>query len=167
VAARLPAPTDPLGTQSRHPRSVPQTRLLPDHSPTTQLIVLAVVRLQQKSTPSTKSCRQQRKKNPQHRCPRSAGPLMLRRPAFLGQGICGVSMLRLQLVIFGMNFCGGSVAECGVEASVIVEHLDVSDDRPVSMCTCRERSSVHELVLQGAEEGFGHSVVPADPGAAD
>lgn len=45
VAARLPAPTDPLGTSSRHPRSVPETRLLPDHSPTTQLIVLAVVSL--------------------------------------------------------------------------------------------------------------------------
>lgn len=30
-------------TPSRHPRSSPQTRLLPDHPPTTQLIVLAVV----------------------------------------------------------------------------------------------------------------------------
>lgn len=43
LAARLPTAADPLGTTSRHARSVPQTRLLPHHPPTTRLIVLAVV----------------------------------------------------------------------------------------------------------------------------
>ena len=32
-------------------------------------------RLLQKSTPSTRSCRQRHRQNPQHRCPRSVGPL--------------------------------------------------------------------------------------------
>ncbi len=35
----------------------------------------SATRLPQKSTPSTRSCRQRHKENPQHRCPRSAGPL--------------------------------------------------------------------------------------------
>lgn len=43
VAARLPTPTDPLGTPGRHPRGVPQTRLLPRRPPTTPLIAHAVV----------------------------------------------------------------------------------------------------------------------------
>lgn len=44
VAARLPTSAHPMGTANRHPRSVPQTRLLPHHPPTTRLTVLAVVK---------------------------------------------------------------------------------------------------------------------------
>lgn len=47
VAARLPTSAHPMGTASRHPRSVPQTRPLPHHLPTTRLIESAVVRLRQ------------------------------------------------------------------------------------------------------------------------
>ena len=43
LAARLPTSTHPLGTQGRHPRSLPQTRLLPDHSPTTRRFALPSV----------------------------------------------------------------------------------------------------------------------------
>lgn len=39
----------------------------------------------QKSTPSTRSCRQRDRKNPQHRCPRSAGPLRVRTMLGLGE----------------------------------------------------------------------------------
>ncbi|MBG7697604.1 transposase [Streptomyces sp. MC1] len=44
LAPRLQTAARVLGMTSRHPRSVLQTRLLPDHPPTTQVILLAVAR---------------------------------------------------------------------------------------------------------------------------
>lgn len=74
-------------------------------------------------------------------------PCVSRTVALKGFLCCG-----LQLFVLGVYFCGGSVAESGVEAPGIVERLDVSGDCPAGMCTRWERGSVHQLILQGAEK---------------
>lgn len=60
LAPRLPTSAHPLGRQSWHPRSVPQTRLLSHRPTTTRLIVVAVVIPKKRQEPVPESVRASR-----------------------------------------------------------------------------------------------------------
>ena len=61
------------------------------------------------------------------------------------------------------NSAGEIVAECGVTAQPIVEHLDVFKDIPFRFFTHAAPVMVDQLALEPAEESFDAGVVPQFP----
>ena len=52
-----------------------------------------------------------------------------------------------------------------METSIIIEGLDVARNVFACFLSGRVDGSVDELVLEGAEERFGHGIIATDPGS--
>src|SRR5687767_4612166 len=78
-----------------------------------------------------------------------------------GAGACGtapISWTRLSGHCFVIDWC--PVAQRGVKSSPVVESLDELEDRSPCFGLRRVLREVHELPLQGREEGLSDCVVP-------
>ena len=68
---------------------------------------------------------------------------------------------------FVVGLLRAPVLESGVPAFRIIPEFDVPNNVTVRMFASRILGTVNPLVLQCSEEGLGHRIVVADPGAAD